>query len=845
LGSNLICPGPGMLCAVARVLVAVSAPAAACSAGRAAIVSGIIDSMHWRGDGVDAYGSHVTLRHHSGVSLMSSECSDTWRPDGFKQLQLLGRTFSFTVDLSRVGCACNVALYLIKAPAKDVSGNFSAGSCPWSPYYCDANKVCGSFCPEVDIMEANTHAFQSTPHRCDAPNEAGHYGSCDGNGCWQNTKDMGPNFYGPGPSFRIDTTRPFHVVTTFHGSSQEGEAAMRAPSSFTGTKTVLQQEGREVVIDHPNCEGIFADLAKPMAEGMSLRITYWGDTPQNMSWLDMPPCGYKSCAAENAGIAVISNLRVSLPPKIRFPISFEESSEGGCPPGWSCMGGTKICDIHVEPWACRYPGVTGVDGSKYLSLGGDEATGIAVSPVFLLPANVDSLRFKRAGGADRGSGLYLRRRNDSRLLCASESPADTNSFFEASCPNLAGRAGEAVYIQIKDAQAGIWAKVLIDDLRLVSADGADLDAVQVSLAHAGESCLQQCGAAGYCNWCGSGNACCSGSPDDPSECSGVHVDIAGRHQCVVPASQVVMQRAGEDCWAHCSRAGFCTWCGSGNACCRSGDLGGSPPECNGVLHSTTRHFECVIPTYRDVSFPLSFEQTEEWSCPEGWHCTGDAGVCSARSTSSLCNHPGLQGVDGGKYLVVGNDMGTGTATSPVFVLPDRIDNIVFRRSGGADKGSGFYLYSKIDGRALCSTETGTDTNDFFEDRCTGLAGHGGEPVYIHLKDMQSSTWGKVLIDGIHLRDVFGMELAADHLWVQRLPNLLHRAADDFLYYHVEGGPAQPVPQTGTAPQPLWTFCGFSLATFLVGWHGKRCSFNRLREQSYSCIRATAENTLRA
>jgi len=834
-----------MTWAVVLALVVTAAPAAACTAGRGATIGGIDEAMHWKGDGAHIYGNHVTLKHNAGLSLMSDECSDSWQPGGFKKLQLLGRTLSFTVDLSRVGCACNVAVYLIETPAKDATGKFHSGTCPWSPYYCDANQVCGSFCPEVDIMEANNHAFQSTPHKCDAPSEAGHYASCDRAGCAQNTKDQGANVYGPGAGFRIDTTQPFQVITTFHGSSQLGEGAGMAPASFTGMTTVLRQAGREVILDHSMCSGYYGDLVRPMADGMSLRVTYWGDTPQNMSWMDMPPCGYEKCSGSNAGVAVMNNLEVSLPAKIRFPISFEEGSLGSCPSGWSCLGGAKICDYPRTTVQCWYPGLKGVRGSKYLSLGDDNATGIITSPVFILPDGIDSMRFRRSGGAGHGSGLYLRRRIDSSLLCSSEAPVNTNAMFEVSCPGLARHAGEAAYIQIKDSARGSWAKVLVDDIHLVSKSGESLDAVQVSLHHAGESCLKQCGKAGYCSWCGSGNACCSGSPDDPSECAGARVELAGRHQCVEPASQVVMQRAGEDCWAHCARAGFCEWCGSGNACCHRG-VAGAPPECRGVLHSSDDHFECVIPTFRDVSFPLSFERSAEWSCPDGWHCTGDAGVCRVGSISGLCLHPGVNGTDGAKYLVVGNDKGVGTATSPVFVLPDRIDNIVFRRSGGANRGSGFFLHSKTDGRLLCSAENGTNTNAFFEEQCKGLSGHGGEPVFIHLRDTQKSDWGKVMIDDIHLRDAFGMELPAEHLWVTRSPNLFERAADDFIYFvehRHEGEVTEPVRPVHTVLRPLWIFSGFSLASFAVCLYFRtRREVSARRTQVYTSMdRELAEN----
>merc|ERR1719336_3612426 len=43
---------------------------------------------------------------------------------------------------------------------------------------------------------------------------------------------------------------------------------------------------------------------------MSLRITYWGDGPDTMSWMDVPPCGPESCNGANTGAAVISKIIV-------------------------------------------------------------------------------------------------------------------------------------------------------------------------------------------------------------------------------------------------------------------------------------------------------------------------------------------------------------------------------------------------------------------------------------------------------------------------------------------------------------------------------------------------------
>merc|ERR1719464_1291508 len=68
-------------------------------AGGASFVSG--------GDGGIAAGDRLTLSHNSGFSITTS-CEDDWDPNGFKIFKLLGKTMSFTVDLSKVGCACNI-----------------------------------------------------------------------------------------------------------------------------------------------------------------------------------------------------------------------------------------------------------------------------------------------------------------------------------------------------------------------------------------------------------------------------------------------------------------------------------------------------------------------------------------------------------------------------------------------------------------------------------------------------------------------------------------------------------------------------------------------------------------
>lgn len=98
-------------------------------------------------------------------------------------------------------------------------------------WYCDGNQVDGTFCPEFDIMEANTYAFKTTPHSCDAPNENGFFSQCDR---WGSCEVGVPDDmdFGPGSNYRIDTREEFHVRTHFN-QDDEGE--------FTGYTTLISQ----------------------------------------------------------------------------------------------------------------------------------------------------------------------------------------------------------------------------------------------------------------------------------------------------------------------------------------------------------------------------------------------------------------------------------------------------------------------------------------------------------------------------------------------------------------------------------------------------------------------------
>ena len=88
--------------------------------------------------------------------------------------RLLGKSRSMTVALSGAQCGCNVAAYVVP-----MASNTLPGQCD-GDRYCDVNSVCGVMCSEIDLMEANRHAFRGTAHAPGDSRGGGAIGRFDG-----------------------------------------------------------------------------------------------------------------------------------------------------------------------------------------------------------------------------------------------------------------------------------------------------------------------------------------------------------------------------------------------------------------------------------------------------------------------------------------------------------------------------------------------------------------------------------------------------------------------------------------------------------------------------------------
>ncbi|WYZ35244.1 hypothetical protein EsH8_I_001520 [Colletotrichum jinshuiense] len=243
----------------------------------------------------------------------------------YEMMHLTGQEFTFDVDVTRLPCGMNSALYLSEMEADGGKSALNQGGATHGTGYCDAQcyttpfingegniEGYGSCCNEMDIWEANSRAVHVAPHPC---NQTGVYlcegedcafeGVCDKNGCaWNPYRVNQPDYYGRGPEFKVDTTRPFTVITQF-------------PANEAGVLTEIHrlyiQDGRLIrseVVNNPDLPqvnylndefcaatgsrrfmdlGAHQEMGESFDRGMVLAFSIWWDEGGFMRWLDGAP----------------------------------------------------------------------------------------------------------------------------------------------------------------------------------------------------------------------------------------------------------------------------------------------------------------------------------------------------------------------------------------------------------------------------------------------------------------------------------------------------------------------------------------------------------------------------
>ncbi|KAK0710183.1 concanavalin A-like lectin/glucanase domain-containing protein, partial [Lasiosphaeria miniovina] len=326
----------------------------------------VLEGVEYGSIGVLATGAAVTLRQYlfdgAAFKSVSPRVYLLAEDDmNYEPMRLLNQELAFDVDLSRLGCGMNGALYLSEM---DMSGSRSALNPAGAQYgtgYCDAQcftvpfinglpnlNNSGSCCNEMDIWEANAEATVFTPHPCSrvgsflcAGTECNKtVGVCDKDGCGLNTFGLGnPDYYGPG--LTVDTSRPFTVVTQFLTSDNTTagdlveirrlyvqDGAVIPNTAKTTNAAVAKLPGYQGAVTQDFCEarntsdflrlGGVKAMGESLARGMVLIFSIWNSPGDFMSWLDggsNGPCNAtagdpKTIIANNPDVSVtFSNIR--------------------------------------------------------------------------------------------------------------------------------------------------------------------------------------------------------------------------------------------------------------------------------------------------------------------------------------------------------------------------------------------------------------------------------------------------------------------------------------------------------------------------------------------------------
>ncbi|KAH8654468.1 cellulose 1,4-beta-cellobiosidase precursor [Tricladium varicosporioides] len=297
-----------------------------------------LEGVDYASYGIRTSGSSLTLnlfKREGNVTSMSSPrvylMANETTYDMFK---LLNQEISFDVDVSKVACGINGALYLSEMSADGNAGALNPAGAKYGTGYCDAqcpnqkfvngvanlNSTYGACCNEMDLWEANNAATAYTPHPCNITSSYActgalcgggnnrYAGVCDQDGCDFNSYRNGaPDFYGPGKT--VDTTKKFSVITQFLTNDntatgtlkeirriyvQGGKVIQNSAVKVDGLKAgnsmddeyCTAQKKVFPTTDAFKSQGGMKTMGEALGRGMVLVFSIWDDATGGMLWLD-------------------------------------------------------------------------------------------------------------------------------------------------------------------------------------------------------------------------------------------------------------------------------------------------------------------------------------------------------------------------------------------------------------------------------------------------------------------------------------------------------------------------------------------------------------------------------
>ncbi|KAK0610646.1 glycoside hydrolase family 7 protein [Bombardia bombarda] len=248
----------------------------------------------------------------------------------YENYQLLNAELSFDVDLSKLVCGMNGALYLSEMEIDGGRSELNPAGAQYGTGYCDAqcpalgfingeaniNGTYGACCNEMDIWEANALAQVYTPHACNATRvykclagteECGQpSGVCDKWGCSYNPYSYGfKDYYGRNKT--VDTNRKFTVITQFITDNnqangtlaeirrlyvQDGELIKNQVVTAGGVSLDKMTNGYcESTASWAQQRGGLKTMGEAIGRGMVLIFSIWADDGGFMNWMDSGNAG--------------------------------------------------------------------------------------------------------------------------------------------------------------------------------------------------------------------------------------------------------------------------------------------------------------------------------------------------------------------------------------------------------------------------------------------------------------------------------------------------------------------------------------------------------------------------
>ncbi|KAJ6583518.1 major cellobiohydrolase [Mycena vulgaris] len=297
--------------------------------------------------GITSSGSALTLKFVTGANI-GSRVYLMADASHYQMFTLLNQEFTFTVDMSHLGCRLNGALYpsemdadggMARFPTNKAGAKYGPGCCDsqyphdlkfinaaanilnWTASATDSNSGTGMYgtcCNEMDIWERRylgptTFGVRKkvTPHSCATVGQT----QCSDTDCrdgderydgvwrWGNQ-----DFLGPGKT--VDTTQPFTVVTqfiTFHNTTtgtlseirriyvQNGKVIQNSDTNIAGISPPINSitdslcaAQKEATGDTNSfaAKGGLKAMSAALQKGMVLALSIWDDHEADMLWLD-------------------------------------------------------------------------------------------------------------------------------------------------------------------------------------------------------------------------------------------------------------------------------------------------------------------------------------------------------------------------------------------------------------------------------------------------------------------------------------------------------------------------------------------------------------------------------